>query len=170
MESFIKNSRKIFLQYKELGDKAMTQVKDKDLFIEPAPGINSIAIIVQHLHGNMLSRWTDFLTSDGEKEWRRRDEEFEPIVENKTALMALWEAGWAVVFKAMESLHEDDLHRTIYIRNQPLSVLDAIQRQLTHYAYHVGQIVYLGKMAKGEDWQSLSIARGGSKKYHEGLK
>jgi hypothetical protein len=131
---------------------------------------NSIAMIIQHLHGNMLSRWTNFLTEDGEKAWRQRDAEFEerPVV--KTALLQRWEEGWQVLLAALEALQEDDLLKTITIRTQPLVVVDAINRQLAHYASHVGQIIYLGKWYKGEDWQSLTIPKNGSEAFNEQLK
>lgn len=170
MPSFLENSRKIFLQYKELGEKAMAQLEDKDLFFEPVNEVNSIAIIVQHLHGNMLSRWTDFLISDGEKDWRNRDREFENILLDRTAVMDAWDKGWNVVFEALAPLTEEDLDKDIFIRQQALSVMEAIQRQLTHYAYHVGQIVYLSKMAKGEAWETLSIAKGKSEDFNQKMK
>lgn len=170
MPSFLENSRKIFLQYKELGEKAMAQLEDKDLFFEPVNEVNSIAIIVQHLHGNMLSRWTDFLISDGEKDWRNRDREFENILLDRNAVMNAWDKGWNVVFEALAPLTEEDLDKEIFIRQQALSVMEAIQRQLTHYAYHVGQIVYLSKMAKGEAWETLSIAKGKSEDFNQKMK
>lgn len=166
MDSFIDSSKKLFLYYKSLGEKAIHQVDDDMLFFEPTPGINSIAIIVRHLQGNMKSRWTDFLTSDGEKPWRNRDEEFEEFVTDRTKLMLLWEEGWKCLFDALDNLTPEDLNKEITIRNQTQSAMDAIQRQIAHYAYHVGQIVYISKMNKGDDWQSLSIPKDNSVRYN----
>ncbi len=126
---------------------------------QPNEASNSIAIIIQHLNGNMLSRWTNFLTEDGEKKWRKRDEEFEEYHLSKEQLIALWNEGWKVFLETLESLTGDDLLKTITIRSQPLVVVDAINRQLAHYSYHVGQIVYLGRWIKGNVWQSLSIPK-----------
>ncbi|MFA6242336.1 MAG: DUF1572 family protein [Candidatus Hydrogenedentales bacterium] len=151
---------------KELGDKAMTQLSAEDLAWHPDSESNSIAVIVQHLHGNMLSRWTDFLTTDGEKSSRDRDGEFvEPGNVSRTDLMDKWEHGWVCLLNAVRSLKPEDLLKDISIRGQKLSVLDAIQRQLAHVPYHVGQIVYLARMRKGAQWQTLSIARGQSGQY-----
>lgn len=163
----MQNSGTIFLQsavkrlgyYKELGDKTLAVLNDADLHYQPNEESNSIAIIIQHVSGNMLSRWTDFLTSDGEKEWRNRDQEFEIIPLTKEQLVAMWEKGWSVCLGAINSLTEDDLLKTIYIRQEPLSVIDAINRQLAHYPYHVGQIIYMAKMIRNEKWESLSIPR-----------
>ena len=161
---------KRFREYKALGDKTFAQLNEEQMQVQPNAPSNSIAIIVQHMHGNMLSRWTNFLTEDGEKSWRRREEEFEVQGLSKERLLALWEEGWKVLFDALESLTEDDLLKTITIRTQPLLVIDAINRQLAHYSYHVGQIVYVGRWIKDGEWQSLSIPKGGSKVYNEGLK
>ena len=156
--------------YKELGDKTFSQLSDIDFHFNPSDESNSIAVIIQHMHGNMLSRWTDFLTSDGEKEWRERDAEFEPQDLSKDELINLWNQGWTCFLTALNSLTEADLTKTIYIRTEPLSVLDAINRQLAHYPYHVGQIVYIGKMIKNKDWESLSIPKGDSAAYNNKLK
>ncbi len=151
---------------KDLGDKALAQLSAGDLAWTPGPESNSIAVIIQHLHGNMMSRWTDFLTTDGDKTWRDRDGEFvEPSEFDKEALLRKWEEGWACLLHAIESLTPDDLRRDIVIRGEKLNALDAINRQLTHVPYHVGQIVYLARMRKGNAWQTLSIARGESKNY-----
>ena len=166
MDIFLDSSKKLFLYYKSLGEKAMNQINDDMLFFEPTSGINSIAIIVRHLQGNMKSRWTDFLTSDGEKPWRNRDEEFEEFVTDRTKLMLLWEEGWKCLFDALDNLSPEDLNKEITIRNQAQSVMDAIQRQIAHYAYHVGQIVYISKIHKGDDWQSLSIPKNNSETYN----
>jgi hypothetical protein len=122
------------------------------------------------MHGNMLSRWTNFLIEDGEKSWRSRDAEFEATSLNKTELLDRWKEGWKVLFDALELLWEEDLLRTVTIRTKPLSVVDAINRQLAHYSYHVGQIVFIGKWLKGDDWETLSIAKGQSKTFNEAMK
>ncbi|MGN6638366.1 MAG: DUF1572 domain-containing protein [Mucilaginibacter sp.] len=162
LESVIKQ----FEYYKFLGEKAMEQLPDKKLFWQYNPESNSIAVIVQHLWGNMLSRWTDFLTSDGEKKWRNRDAEFENAVSTKEQLLAKWEEGWKCLLDTLKQLKEDDLQKIIYIRNQGHTVMEAINRQLAHYPYHVGQIVYIAKMVADSDWKSLSIPRGDSKAYN----
>lgn len=155
-----------FRNAKSLGDKALAQLSDDDLCWSPGPESNSIAVIVQHLHGNMMSRWTDFLAADGEKPWRDRDGEFvEPFQPDRNELARKWEEGWACLFSAIESLRSDDLMRDIVIRGEKLNALDAINRQLAHVPYHVGQIVYIARMRKGGAWQTLSIARGASKAY-----
>ena len=148
-----------FAFYRELGLKAMQQVPENKLFVRLNEESNSIAIIINHLHGNMLSRWTDFLTTDGEKEWRQRDAEFEDRVKDKTILLKKWDEGWDCVFETMESLQPDDLLRTVTVRGENHSVLDAINRQFAHYAYHVGQIVFLAKYFVNDKWMSLSIPR-----------
>jgi len=159
---FLKSAVKRLGYYKELGDKTLAQLTGADLHHQPASESNSIAIIIQHMAGNMLSRWTDFLTSDGEKEWRNRDVEFEDRQQTKEELIDLWEKGWACCLHAIGSLTADDLLKTIYIRSEGLPVIDAINRQLAHYPYHVGQIIYMAKIMKNADWQTLSIAKGQS--------
>jgi hypothetical protein len=161
---------KRFKEYKALGDKTFVQLSDEQLHLQPNEASNSIAIIIQHMHGNMLSRWTNFLTEDGEKSWRKRDEEFEVQSLSKEQLLTLWEEGWKVCLDTLETLTGDDLLKTITIRSQPLIVIDAINRQMAHYSYHVGQIVYLGRWMKEGEWQSLSIPKGESKAYNEQLK
>jgi Protein of unknown function (DUF1572) len=156
--------------YKALGDKTFAQLEEADFHRQPNAASNSIAIIIQHLHGNMLSRWTNFLTEDGEKEWRQRDEEFEVHTFTKTQLLEKWEEGWQLVIRVIESLTEEDLSKTIYIRTKPLLVIAAINRQLAHYPYHVGQIVYLGRWVKENAWTSLSIPKGNSQAYNDSLK
>lgn len=163
---YLTSTRKLFEYYKLLGEKTFSQIPDEALFWQYNEQSNSIAIIVAHLSGNMLSRWTDFLTSDGEKEWRDRDAEFESILKTKIELLSAWEKGWACLFSAIDALTADDLNKTIYIRNMGQTVTDAINRQLSHYPYHIGQIVFIGKMASGENWQSLSIPKGNSKTYN----
>jgi hypothetical protein len=163
---YIESVKKQFEYYKLLGEKTFAQVEDERLFHKVNEESNSIAIIVQHLWGNMLSRWTDFMTTDGEKEWRKRDEEFEEIVNDKQELMKCWEEGWKCLFDALNSLKDGDLEKIIYIRNQGHSVMEAINRQLAHYCYHVGQIVFIGKMLAGNGWKSLSIPKNQSKDYN----
>ncbi|OFZ09474.1 MAG: hypothetical protein A3D92_01845, partial [Bacteroidetes bacterium RIFCSPHIGHO2_02_FULL_44_7] len=142
------------------------QVEENALFWRYNEESNSIATIVKHLHGNMLSRWTNFLHSDGEKEWRKRDEEFENDLTSKEDVLALWNEGWSLLFSVLDALTSADLSKTIFIRNQGHSVVDAINRQLGHYPYHVGQIVFIGKMLQNEKWISLSIPKGNSKTYN----
>lgn len=165
--NYLSSVRKQFAYYKQLGDQTFEQLTDEQLFVQPASESNSIAIIVQHLWGNMLSRWTDFLTTDGEKEWRNRDTEFEATAVNRAFLLQRWEEGWQCLFAALDSLQEADLDRIIYIRNQGHTVVEAINRQLAHYPYHVGQIVFLGKWLCNEAWQNLSIPRGNSQQYNQ---
>jgi hypothetical protein len=160
----------LFHRYKEMAEKSVAQVSDEELFSVIDEENNSIAVIMKHMAGNMRSRWTDFLTSDGEKPDRHRDTEFiVGEVNTKDAIMARWESGWQCVFSAIEPLTPDDLQTTIYIREEPHSVIEAINRQLTHYAYHVGQIVMLAKHFRGKDWQTLSIPRGQSDAFNANM-
>lgn len=152
--------------YKSLGDKTFEQLTDPDFHYQPNAESNSIAIIIQHMAGNMLSRWTNFLTEDGEKEWRQRDDEFEIHQYSKQQLLEQWEKGWNCFFEALAPLSENDLMKTIYIRKEPLTVIDAINRQLAHYPYHIGQIIYIGRIIKGKDWKNLSIPKAQSKAYN----
>jgi Protein of unknown function (DUF1572) len=156
--------------YKTLGDKTFEQLNEEDFHFMPNVESNSIAIIIQHVAGNMLSRWTDFLTSDGEKDWRNRDTEFEEQLLTKQQLIAFWEKGWQCYLDALQSLTEDDLLKTITIRSEGLLVVDAINRQLAHYPYHVGQIVYLGRLIKQQNWKNLSIPKGTSQQFNDGMK
>jgi hypothetical protein len=173
-EAFLSSARKQFLYYKSLGDKAMDQLQPEQLFYSANEDTNSIAVIVKHLHGNMLSRWTDFLTSDGEKEWRNRDAEFDTSLsdqnsnaqERKEKLLKTWNEGWDCLFKALDELTPDHLAQIVYIRNEGHTVMEAINRQLAHYPYHVGQIVFYAKMLKEDEWTSLSIPRNKSKDYN----
>lgn len=169
-QGFLKDSIKRFRYYKELGDKTFEQLNETDLFYQPSSESNSIAVIVQHMYGNMLSRWTNFLTEDGEKEWRKRDAEFEIMKCTKQDLLSFWNDGWKCMFDTLESLTPADLTKTVTIRTEPLTVYDAILRQLAHYPYHVGQIVYLGRLIKNEQWKSLSVPKGGSIDYLERVK
>lgn len=163
----LKDICKLFSYYKDLGEKAILQVEDQALLWQPTPDSNSIALVVKHLHGNMMSRWTDFLTTDGEKPWRNRDDEFENPKPDRAAMLKDWEAGWQCLFVALEKLEPQDLERMIYIRNQGHTVLEAVHRQLAHYAYHVGQIVYLSKLFAGDGWTSLSIPKHKSTEFNK---
>jgi len=162
MTSYLEDSLAVFRTYKSLGERAMAQVSDEQLQLAIDPESNSIAIMVKHLAGNMRSRWTDFLTTDGEKPDRNRDTEFDTPPATRAALMELWEAGWRHVFAALEPLKDSDLERTVYIRNEPHSVMQAINRQVAHYALHIGQIIFLAKHLQSSRWVSLSIPRGKS--------
>jgi len=156
-----------FAKLKALAESAMKQVDDAAFFAEPAPETNSIALVVKHMAGNARSRWTDFLSTDGEKPDRRRDTEFElDAASTRDALMAAWEAGWRTLDEALGPLGPDDLMRTVTIRGEGHTVLQAIDRQLTHYGYHVGQIVLLARMARGKAWSSLSVPRGQSEQFN----
>ena len=159
---------KQFQYYKQLGEKTFSQLSDEELFWQYNENSNSIAIIVNHLSGNMLSRWTDFLTTDGEKEWRNRDEEFEDTIKTKEQLLDKWEKGWKYLFDALAQIKTDeDLQQIIYIRNEGHTVIEAINRQLAHYPYHVGQIVFIGKLIKDNEWNSLSIPKNKSADYNQ---
>lgn len=164
---FLQTAIKRFAFYKDLGDKTFAQLQDADFHFQPNEASNSIAVIMQHLSGNMRSRWTNFLTEDGEKEWRNRDAEFETHTYNKEQLLAIWEEGWRCLFDALAALKEEDLLKMIHIRTEDQSVIDAIHRQLAHYSYHAGQIVYLGRHIKNDQWQSLSIEKGKSAVYNQ---
>lgn len=156
---------KQFQQYKQMGERTFEQLTDGQLFESANDLSNSIGTIVKHLWGNMMSRWTDFLTSDGEKDWRQRDAEFDNDLGSREVLLQKWEEGWQCLFGALNGLGPADLSKMVYIRSQPLTVTDAILRQLAHYASHVGQIVYIGKLMANEKWETLSIPRGGSAAY-----
>ena len=157
-ENYLEFVKKQFETYKLLAESAFAQTADDKLFVQPTEDSNSIAMIVQHMAGNMLSRWTNYMTTDGEKEWRMRDEEFEPILRTKQEMFLQWEKGWQCLFDALEGLSPSQLQETIYIRQEAHTVLEAINRQLTHYPYHIGQIIYLAKMFSG-NWESLSIPK-----------
>jgi hypothetical protein len=164
---YLTDARSVFRKYKQLAEDAMAQVTEGQLFEVPCmepEGLsgesNSIAVIVKHMAGNLSSRWTDFLTTDGEKSWRDRDGEFASDRETRESLLAGWEAGWACLFAALEPLTDADLGRTVTIRGEAHSVLQAVNRQMAHYPYHVGQIVWLSKHFQGRDWKSLSIPKG----------
>jgi hypothetical protein len=155
-----------FKTYKAMGEKTFAQLNDEALFWQYNADSNSIAIIVQHIAGNMLSRWTDFLTSDGEKGWRNRDTEFETIITTRQQMLDRWEQGWECMLNSLTALTEDDLDKTVYIRSEPHSVIDAINRSMAHYPYHMGQIVFIAKMIAGEKWDSLSIPKGQSESFN----
>lgn len=157
--NYLKSSIRQFDYYRQLGEKALLQLDDAALFYQAHEESNSIAIIVKHLWGNMRSRWTNFLTEDGEKPWRKRDTEFEPTDTTRAAVLEKWNEGWQYLMTTLHELTEADLGKTIYIRQEAHTVLEAINRQIAHYAYHVGQIVFIAKMLKGAEWQSLSIPR-----------
>ena len=166
-ENYLKSMHRQFSYYKNLGEKAIAQIQDeKKLFWQYNDDSNSIATIVKHLSGNMISRWTDFFTTDGEKEWRNRDGEFENDLKTKAEVIEVWNKGWDRLFKTLDEIKPGDLERIIYIRNEGHTVMEAINRQLAHYPYHVGQMVYIAKMIKGESWESLSIPRNKSEDYN----
>lgn len=162
----LKAIRKVFENYKQLGDKTFLQLCDEALFAIQGPEANSIAIIVQHLSGNMHLRWTDFLNSDGEKPNRNRDAEFVTEISNRAQLLEIWESGWQVLFHTIDLLGPVDLDRVIHIRNVPHTVHEALIRQIAHYAYHVGQIVHIGKCFSSH-WNTLSIARNASDAFNQ---
>ena len=164
--NYLQSVIKQFEYYKMLGEKTFAQIEDEKLFWQHNEDSNSIAIIVKHLWGNMMSRWTDFLTSDGEKEWRNRDAEFETEVTTKAEMIRKWDEGWKVFLDTLNSLKEEDLGKIIYIRNQGHTVSEAINRQLAHYPYHIGQIVFIGKMLS-KNWDSLSIPKGNSSQFND---
>lgn len=164
--SYIQDSLALFRQYKKMAEKAIDQVTDEELHATLDPEANSIAVIMKHITGNMRSRWRDFLTSDGEKPDRHRDTEFEmPDKFSRPQLMEMWERGWKYVFDALEPLTDADLTRTVYIRSEPHSVMQAINRQIAHYAGHIGQIVFLAKHFRSKEWKTLSIPRGKSEEF-----
>jgi hypothetical protein len=163
--NYLESAIKQFAYYKLLGEQTFAQLPDEKLFWQFNEDSNSIATIVKHLWGNMKSRWTYFLTTDGEKEWRNRDAEFENDMSTRQEVIAKWDEGWNVLLETLRSLTEEHLDRIIYIRNQGHTVLEAINRQLAHYPYHVGQIVFIGKMS-ADSWQSLSISKGASEQFN----
>ena len=164
--SYLEDSLSVFRYYKKLAEGAMEQVTDAQLFATLDPEMNSIAIIAKHMAGNMRSRWTDFLISDGEKPNRNRDSEFVEPPTTRAAVLEMWNQGWDVVFQALESLSDADLGRSVAIRGEPHSVMQAINRQIAHYSYHCGQIVFLAKHWKADDWKSLSVPRKKSEEFN----
>ncbi|MEO8235500.1 MAG: DUF1572 family protein [Flavobacterium sp.] len=163
---YLDSVKKQMHYYKTIAEKAMEQLEPEQLFISVNEDTNSIATIVKHLSGNMISRWTDFLTTDGEKEWRNRDEEFENFIETKEALLGIWDKGWNCFFNTINDLKPEQLSAIIYIRNEGHTVIEAINRQLAHYPYHIGQIVFYAKMLKKSEWNSLSIPKNKSNDYN----
>ncbi len=166
-DNYLSSIKKQFEFAKSLGEKTFEQLEEDALFWRYNEESNSIAIIVNHLAGNMLSRWTNFLSSDGEKQWRKREQEFEEIIQNKTELIAKWNEGWNCLFNAINQIDESNFSQVIYIRNQGHTIIEALNRQLGHYSYHLGQIVFIGKMIKRNNWNSISIPKGGSEKYNQ---
>ncbi|SDJ79101.1 DUF1572 family protein [Sediminibacillus albus] len=164
-DEYLKVVQDSFYSTKELGEKAISQLTEDDIHWVFNEASNSVAVIVKHLSGNMLSRWSDFLTSDGEKTSRNRDDEFEDDISSKQALLSIWEKGWNTLFNTLKDLGDQDLLKVIYIRREAHTVLEAIERQQAHYASHIGQIVFIGKQLKGEHWKSLSIPKGKSEEY-----
>lgn len=169
-KEFLSNALERFRTYKELAEKALEQISDEELFATVDVESNSIAILMKHIAGNSISRFTDFLTSDGEKPDRNRDMEF--VIEPETTrdeLTAYWQRGWNVLFKALEPLTDEDFARKVRIRGEEHSVVQAINRQMTHYAYHIGQIVFLAKHFRGKEWQTLSVPRNRSEEFNQYL-
>jgi len=167
-ENYLSSIKKQFSYYRSVGDRAIERVSDEQLHQSYNDDSNSIAVIIKHIAGNSISRWTDFLTSDGEKSSRNRDDEFEETAESKEKLLELWNTGWDCLFNAINLLKPDDLMRIIYIRNEGHTVMEAINRQLAHIPYHIGQIVYIAKMVTEDGWQSLTIPKGKSKAFNAG--
>ena len=167
LDVLLTSYRKQFAYYRHLGERTLAQLSDEELFRDDAAGSNSVAVIVKHLAGNMASRWTNFLTEDGEKPWRQRDEEFVADFPDRAALEAAWAAGWATLEHTLAGLEPAQLATIVYIRNEGHTVAEACNRQLAHYAYHVGQIVLLGKRLRGTEWRSLSIPKGASRAFNE---
>lgn len=166
-DNYLDSVRKLFRYYQSLGEKSIAQLNETQIHWQPDEHTNSIAIIVKHIVGNQLSRWTDFLTADGEKTWRNREGEFENTIKDKADLLAQWNKGWQCLFEAIDPLTEADMNTLVYIRNEGHTITEAINRQLGHYAYHVGQIVFLAKMMQADQWHSLSIPKGDSAKFNE---
>lgn len=165
-DNFLNAAKAQFIYYKMLGDKTFEQLDDASIFVQQSSDSNSIAVIVKHMYGNMLSRWTDFLTSDGEKPWRERDGEFENDLNSRQEVLLQWEKGWNCLFSALDALSSSDLSKIVLIRNEQHTVTEAILRQLAHYPYHVGQIVHIGKTLSQKPWVSLSIPKGESVSYN----
>lgn len=166
-KDYLKSVTFEFQRYKNMGDKTFAQIGDADIDWGYAQTDNSIAVIVKHMVGNMLSRWTNFLTEDGEKSWRDRDMEFEEPYTSKSEMITAWEKGWKCLFDALSQINSTNSHNKITIRGEEHSIVEAVNRQLAHYANHVGQIVFIGKMVKGNDWTSLSIPKGASEAFNK---
>ncbi|MDI1243349.1 MAG: DUF1572 family protein [bacterium] len=168
-QDYLADALQSFRNYKKLADMTVNQVSDEEFFAVIDTESNSIGVIVKHLAGNLHSRWKDFLTADGEKPERNRDSEFEIIADTRESLMEYWESGWETLFDAIEALTETDFSKTITIRGEPHTVVEAINRQLTHYSYHIGQIVFLAKHLKSANWKTLSVPRNRSAEYNQHL-
>ncbi len=164
--TYLESVKKQMLYYKTIAEKAMEQLQPEQLFVSVNEDTNSIATIVKHLSGNMLSRWTDFLTTDGEKKWRNRDAEFDDSLKTKEEVLEVWNKGWDCFFNTLNVLKPEQLSTIIYIRNEGHTVVEAINRQLAHYPYHIGQIVFYAKMLKESEWTSLSIPKNKSNSYN----
>jgi hypothetical protein len=164
--NYLSSVKNLFRYYKALGDLAIEKLNEEQIHWQHSQESNSVAIIIKHIAGNSISRWTDFLTTDGEKPWRDRDREFEDTLSSKEDLLALWNKGWQCIYNSIDALTEDDLMRTVYIRSEDHTVIEAINRQLAHIPYHVGQIVYIVKMVAAENWSSLTIPKGQSKAFN----
>lgn len=164
--SYLSSTKKQFAYYKLVCEKAIDQLEDEQLFISANEDTNNIATIIKHIAGNMLSRWTDFLITDGEKEWRNRDTEFANDLKTKEEVFEIWNSGWNCLFATLDSLQAENLSQIIYIRNEGHTVVEAINRQLAHYPYHVGQIVFYSKLLKQSNWNSLTIPRNKSLNYN----
>ncbi len=170
IKNYLKDSIETFRNYKQMAEKSIAQVSDEEFFNSLNGEDNSIAIIVKHIAGNQRSRWTQFLTSDGEKDFRNRDTEFEVIGDTRESLMEFWETGWQTLFEAIEPLTPEDFQKTVTIRGEEHTVIEAINRQLTHYAYHIGQITFLAKHFRSKDWKTLSVPKNKSAEFNEFLK
>ena len=173
MKSIIENyhldALQSFRNYKKLAERAIEQISDEDFATTIDAESNSVALIVKHVAGNLRSRWTDFLTSDGEKDFRNRDAEFEMTGDTRESLMKFWEEGWKILFENIEPLTVEDFSKTVTIRGEPHTIVEAINRQLTHYAYHIGQIVFLAKHLKSSEWKTLSVPRNKSGQFNQFL-
>ena len=165
-DNYVNSAKKQFLYYKMLGEKAIERLSTEQLFMNCGDNNNSIAVIVRHLSGNMLSRWTDFLTTDGEKLTRNRDNEFENDVVNREDLLIIWHKGWNCFFATLDLILSEHLNEIVYIRNEGHTVIEAINRQLAHYPYHIGQIIFIAKMLNTSEWVSLSIPKNKSQSYN----
>ncbi|WP_275126002.1 DUF1572 family protein [Zhouia amylolytica] len=165
--NYLESTRKQFRYYKSLADKTFVVLNDDDIHWRNVEAQNNIVTLVKHMAGNMLSRFTNFLSEDGEKDWRNRDDEFEDTLATKDEMITYWDKGWNCLFNSIDNLSPNDLERIIYIRNEGHTVLEALNRQMAHYAYHVGQIVFIGKLLKGDQWNSLTIPKGASKDFNK---
>lgn len=167
IQEYLTTTRQQFEYYKVMAEKTFEQLQDPELFWQYDDESNSIAILANHLAGNMISRWTNFLTADGEKEWRNRDQEFEPVIKAREEMLSAWEKGWACLFDAINTVDESNFDAKIYIRNEEHSIIKAMNRQLTHCAYHVGQIVFIAKMIRSGDWETLTIPKGKTAEFNK---